>query len=246
MKKLFVLAGIFLLWSCDEHNNLEKDYGLDGVALESYIIENYTRDAKQLYFHEMIQNSTHAGYDNPVIDENEVNKILQIIQAVYNLDIPERDTVFDVYKIHGYYCYSFNSINLKVNTELPEIQNLSENIFPTGETSLDNLLDTYSFDSVSTFYSYPEFSWLTIHTKKEYNMIPIEKAFDKLESVQIAEFNKGCVGDGNTMTLMREANHAIITFSIGHGDCPAGCIYHKYWEFKVSDGIARFIKSYED
>lgn len=114
-----MLAGIFLLLSCDKHNSLEKDYGLDGVALESYIIENYTRDAKQLYFHEILQNTAHAGYDDSVIDENEVNKILQIIQAVYNLDIPERDTIFDIYKIHGYYCYSFNSISLKVNSELP-------------------------------------------------------------------------------------------------------------------------------
>ncbi len=196
------------------------------------------------HIHEMIQNSSYAGYDDPVLDEDEITKILKIIQAVYNLDTPERDTVFNIYEIHGYYCYAFNSLSLKVDTEQAGIQNLAKNVFPTGDASLDHLLDTYKFDSVRTSYSYPDFPWLTIYTKKEYNMIPVETEFEKLESVLIAEFNKGCIGDGNTITLKRNPGSAVITFSIGSGDCPAGCIYHRYWEFKVSDGNAKFIRTY--
>lgn len=76
-------------------------------------------------------------------------------------------------------------------------------------------------------------------------MIPVEKDFNNLPSILIAEFNKGCIGDGNNITLERkDDDSAIITFSIGSGDCPAGCIYHKYWEFEVVNGIAKFIKPY--
>lgn len=242
MKRIIpVILCALICLSCERE---DRTIGYDEIELDAYIIENYTYDAKQLYFHEIIKDSNHINYKNPIIDNNEVTKILKIIQAVYNSKLPERDTVFDVHKIHGYYCYGFNSISLRVNTVLPEIQNLSENIIPTGEPLLDKILNTYKFDSVKTLYSYPSFPWLTVYTKNEYNMIPIEKEFKKVESVSIAEFNKGCIGDGNTIKLTRNEDYAIITFSIGLGDCPAGCIYRKSWEFEVSDGKAKFIRTY--
>jgi hypothetical protein len=242
MKKSLTLLvfSIFFL-SCEKE---EITLGYDKIELENYIIENYTNDAKQLYFHEIFRDSTHVNYENSIIDTKEVNKVLKIIQAVYNSTSAERDTVFEIYQIHGYYCYGFNSICLKVNTELTEIQNLSNNLIPTGATLLDNILSTYKFDSVKTSYSYPNFPWLTIFTSDEYNMIPITKEFNDIESVLMADFNKGCIGDGNTITITRNEDYAIITFSIGSGDCPAGCIYHKYWEFKVSNGKAKHIRTY--
>jgi hypothetical protein len=45
-------------------------------------------------------------------------------------------------------------------------------IHPTGNQALDDILSTYGFDSVKTAYSYPNFPWLTIFTKKELTMIP--------------------------------------------------------------------------
>jgi hypothetical protein len=240
-KMLPLIIFTLLLYSCEKDDKIIDN---NDIKLDSYIIENYSDDAKQLYFHEIYQDSTHTNYTNPILDENEINKILKIIQAVYNSDSPERDTVFDIYDIQGYYCYSFNSISLRVDTGLTEIKNLANNIFPTGEAGLDNLLTNYNFDSVKTSYSYPRFPWLTIYTGDEYNMIPIEKEFSDIESIQIAEFNKGCVGDGNSIELTRDDDLATIIFSIGSGDCPAGCIYHKYWEFSVLNGIAEFVKTY--
>ena len=210
-----------------------------------YVFENYYADAKQLYFDEIIKDTNHPNYNDPELDKSEIEKILKIIQAVYDSRSLERDTVFDIYQIHGYYCYSFNSISLIVNAEFSSIQNLSQGIIPTGDEALDKILAVYAFDSVSTSYGYPQFPWLMIYTKKEYNMIPVEKEFNQLESILIAEHNSGCVGDGNTIQLIREEDSATITFSIGRGDCPAGCIYHRHWEFKVSGGVAKFIKAYQ-
>lgn len=252
MKKISTLIiFVFLLLGCEKDEEIisydkieEEIIGYDKIELETYIIENYSYDAKQLYFNEIFQDSTHANFNDPVLDSDEINNILKVIQAVYNSISLERDTVFDIYQIHGYYCYSFNSIMLRVKTELLEIQNLSNGIFQTGESSLDNLLSTYSFDSVKTSYSYPNFPWLTIYTKNEYNMIPIEKEFTDIKSIEIADFSKGCIGDGNNIALTRDNTSAIITFSIGSGDCPAGCIYHKYWEFEVKEGKAVFIRTY--
>lgn len=244
MKKIaiFFLFTILLL-ACNKDNNISEPAN---IILSPYVIENYTYDARQLYLDDLIHDSTNVNYYIPIIDDTEVENILKIIQAVYNLDSPYRDTVFDIYQIHGYYCYSFNSMSLNVQTDNPGIINLSNGIFPTGDTDLDNILTTYHFDSVRTAYSYPNFPWLSIFTKDKYNLIPLEETFENIGSILIAEFNKGCIGDGNTVTLNRDSSSATITFSIGSGDCPAGCIYYKYWEFEVINEKAKFIKTYEN
>lgn len=52
------------------------------------------------------------------------------------------------------------------------------------------------------------------------------------------------IGYGNTISLIRNGDSAVITFSIGRGDCYAGCGYLKCWKFKVLDGIAKFVGTY--
>ncbi len=235
----FILL-VILFSSCKKDNNTETN-----IKLSPFIIDNYTEDAKQLYFDGLIKHKESADYMNTELNQSKINKILQVIQAVYNSHSPERDTVFEIYSIHGYYCYSFNSISLKVDTSKEEIQNLAKGIIPTGQADLDQLLNTYQFDSVETFYDYPNFEWIYLKSQGEYNMIPLEKAFSQISSVKIAEFQKGCIGGGNTITLQKRAESDIITFSIGRGDCPAGCLYHRYWEFEVKNGQATFKRSYE-
>jgi hypothetical protein len=232
----------------------QKDYEIKilvspvkGSGQMDDFISDYYDDAKQLYFNEIINNTDHPNYNNPELDKTEINKILEIIQAVYHSASLERDTVFDIHKIHNN-CYNlkYNSVSLMVNTELPAIQNLSRGIIPTGDNKLDSVLAAYAFDSVSAYYTYPDFPWLTVFTKNEYNMIPVEKELSMLESVQIAEFNKYCTGDGNRIQLIRGKDSDTVIFSIGRGDCPSGCIYRRYWEFNVSGGVAAFIRSYDN
>lgn len=68
---------------------------------------------------------------------------MKIIEAVYVLKSPESDTVFNHYRIHGYNCYSLNSLYLQVQTDFPEIQNLANGIIPAGNSDLDYLLKKY-------------------------------------------------------------------------------------------------------
>lgn len=244
MKKLVSIICVIIIFIGCQKTDDQINY--DKIELSEFVLENYYKDAQQLYFHEVIQNKSHPNYNESELNVDEIKNILKIIQAVYDSKSPERDIVFDEHQIHGYYCYSFSSISLKVKTETPEIENLSNQITPTGNKILDSLLEHYSLDSVRTLYSYPDFPWLTLYTKEEFNMIPVEKELSLLEPVLIAESNKICVGDGNNITLERNKSVATITFSIGSGDCPAGCIYHKYWEFKVSNGKAKFVRTYEN
>jgi len=242
MKNLIYLFlfSVPFIFSC---NN--DDWNID---IEPFIIDNYRDDAQSLYFQEILRDSTtHPNYNNINLDEGEIEKILKIIQAVYNLDIPEKDTVFNVYDIIARPCYSFNSINLQVDTGAAEIKNLVQGNRPTGSTAFDDILETYSFDSVRTSFSFPNFPWLNLSsTTREYNMLPFVDKFNQIQSITYTELSAGCFTDGNRITLDRNSDSATITFGVGFGDCPSGCFYHINWEFEVEDGIAKFVRRFVD
>lgn len=252
-KVIYCSAIAFMVCACGMLTNPDSPNN-DGHGNQSHdttIREQYARDARLLYMHEIAQDSsTHPNYTNPKLDTSGINEILDIIKAVHDLQIPERDTVFNVYDIHARYCYNFHAVNIKVDAGAPEIENLVNEEVPTGHAGLDSILTTYSFDSVKTYRSYPDFPWLSVYFSEEYNMIPIEKAFQDIASVINTEKTTAsktlCAGDGNTIKLTRNNGTATLTFSIGEGDCPAGCTYHKYWEFEVQNGHAEFIRTYEN
>lgn len=246
MKHLAILLKLIILFSIlsgcekDEHYSRYAD-----MEIDPFIMKNYYYDARQLYFEEIINNSSHKNYNNPILDENGILEILGIIQAIYNLKIPETDAIFNYHQIHVHSCYSFNLLSLNVKPEYPEIENLSNNIIPTGNQQLDDILLTYDIDSVKTPHYYPNHPFLDIYSNNDYNLIPIANALSNVESIENAEIYGQCGGDGNDISLKRNNNSSItITFSIGWGDCPAGCTNHQYWEFVLSSRYTKFSRTY--
>ncbi|MCD6596483.1 MAG: hypothetical protein J7L04_02275 [Bacteroidales bacterium] len=238
MRTLMLILFTFLMAGCEKELPLSPD----NVPLGAFIKDNYMDDARQLYLREILDDPNHPNYNEAVLDTNKINEILGIFQLVYNLKSPVRDTVYDIYKIHALPCYSLQSIGLKVNTTAPEIINLVNGQIPTGNNALDNILIKYEFDSVRTAYSYPDFPWLSIYTKSSYNLKPLIKAIEEVPSVILAENNGGCF-DGNDIKLERNSNKATISFSIGRGDCWAGCIYRRFWIFHIENNRVKYIKT---
>lgn len=239
---LSLLALLFAI-SCETNDSNESEnQNIPG----NVDIESYRSDAVQLYYQEIIDNTNHPNYTEAEFDYDQINEIFDLIKAVYELDVPQRDTVFLVHNIHARYCNMTNVLGVNVQTDAPEIQNLAAGVIPTGNEQLDGILEAYAFDSVDVYYGYPDFSWLSLYTSEAYNMIPVAEEFATVNSILQATMYGGCIGDGNTITLERNNDFATLTFSIGWGDCPAGCINHRYWEFRVTNGSAEFIQAYEN
>lgn len=236
MKKLALFILILIISGCND--TLPES---ELIEIDTNIREKYYDDAVELYIREILDNLNHFNYSNPNLDETELNKILTVFQAVFNLEIPEIDTISNIYNIHTLKCNGTKSIVMHVNTEAPEIIKLANGEFPTGNNQLDYLLETYEFDSVRTSYSYPQFEWLSVNTDNTFNLLPIIKEFEKISSIVLAENNGGCF-DGDNITLERKENKTTLDFSIGRGDCPAGCIYRKHWVFEVQNNLARLVK----
>jgi hypothetical protein len=236
MKKPFYIyfTLIIVVFGCEKQQGPRVD--LASVKLDTFIVNNYLRDVKLLYYDEIYNDINHFNRNNPILDTSEITKILKLFQIVYNLDSQESKTVFNTLKIHVFCGYSFNSIFLHVDPNLPDIKNMISKIHPTGNQNLDYLLNTYSLDSVKKEHTYSAFTSLTLFTKKEFNMIPIANKFNENPSINLASIVNRCGGDGPTISLTRSSNSAILTFIDAWGDCPAGCGNAKYWEFKIVDG----------
>ena len=233
--KIFILF-IFVLLGCKKGSIITNE---DNVKIDSFILKNYLEDATHLYVQEINNNSNHPNYNIAVLDTVEINKILSSFQVVYNLKSKERDTVFNIYHIHALRCFSLNSIELKVNPSVPEVINLVNGTRPTGDPKFDELLITYKFDSIRRSDYYPTFPWISIYTKESLNLIPIINSLKQLSCVLNAS-NNGVCFDGNDIILTRDGTKTMIDFSIGEGDCQAGCMFRRHWIFSVEQNIAKF------
>jgi hypothetical protein len=212
----------------------------DDTNEDILVKEAYYNDARQLYVREIKADANHANYKKAELDTIEINKIVSIIESVYNLDTPESNAVFKEHKIRTKNCISLNSIIIDVRTTFPEGRNLVDGKIPTGDKALDDILSKYGFTRNWVGSTHLDATWISIDTKEHYNIIPIMEEFKALRSTIFIEPNSVC-WDGNNILLKREGDKAIIVFSKGEEDCPSGCAVRKNWEFVVENNVGRFV-----
>jgi hypothetical protein len=231
-----IIACIILTAACER-----ETFEPYGCNVSPKIDSLYRLDAYRLLLHEIYYDSLHPDRVSPRFNETKVLKILGAFQAVYDLNVPERDTIIEQYDIHVYPVLGLYSISLKVDPSAGEIQNLV-NGQVTGNAQLDTFLSTYAFDQVSTSMFYPDFNWITITSDSAWNLIPLWEHLKTFDFIYDAGMGDGAMGDGNTIVLERKAQSLLLDFSIGWGDCPSGCINRKHWRFEISNACQASIK----
>lgn len=203
--KLIIISTVVHFSSC------KKDNSSDGQSktlceLDTFIVNNYSGDAINLYYNEVINDSLHLTI-NKEFDQNRMLETLKSIQAVYCLTSSERDSAFNIYKIHGSYCFSYDTMTLKVAPENSEIQKLAEGEIPTGNYSLDNILSNYQFDSVDTFNSYTDSPYLNIYSHKQPNLLSAERELNNISPIIYANLVKGAMVMVTILTLRKIVKH---------------------------------------
>jgi hypothetical protein len=95
------------------------------------------------------------------------------------------------------------------------------------------------------------YPWLFHHAavlnaEKPVNLFALGKKFEAIDGVLFTEENR-TAGDGNDINAKIDSEYLSIEYSVGWGDCPAGCIHRHYWLFHVKfDGTVSFVRSYGD
>lgn len=242
--KLVLFLSLLFLFSCKKENQFQSLQLNCGYT--DFIDTNFREGAKFLLITEIIENgSSHPNYNNPYIDNNDVNTVLSALQKIYDLHTLESDTVFNYYHISVFRTNSLHSISIEVDPDAIEVKRLIHNE-PTMNVTLDNLISTYQFNDVDTSIFYPNISkFITLNSDLQLNLIPIINTLKTFSFFGSVQYNGYGVGDGNKIIMKRNESNIEFDFSYGYGDCPAGCIYRRHWVFKVDKNCnASFVKRY--
>lgn len=191
----------------------------------------YRTDAQRLALKRILrQNLTYK--DSVKISQTHVDTILRALIAVHNLDIvPAVDTVVNLLKIHDFPSFNLREFQVLASKSYPWIQKLKLNQIPTGDSYIDNLISTYQLTRVSFYSSSSSWDMVVFRTAENVNLNPIMKAFLDYPSTHVAR--EAVAGSGATIVDSVYSDHVELTYSYGWGDCQAGCMYRRYWKFKV-------------
>lgn len=212
---------------------------------DSFIRENYMYGAQAHLVSEIYSDSTHENYTTIELDTNKVNRTLNILQSIYDLQIPETDSIFNYYGVNFFMDEIPGYIYIYFDTASVEIQNLVEG-FPTGNTLLDSIINTYNFEVYYPF-SFPSAPFLWMQSELPINVLPLIDLLSDLPFIINISTGGGMVGGGHSIEINENVGFSEVVFGIGWGDCPAGCIYGRSWVFSVDENCnAEFLYSYMD
>jgi hypothetical protein len=241
---LLLICGLAFL-GCHKKND---DTQNGNCAVSDEVRSRYSESAYQMMMARYMADTTLPQYRTAALSASEHDEILGYIQAVYNLAGAERDTVFSIDSITEYPVTNLYQLIMQVDPNSPEGQNLSAGR-PTGNSRFDAILTAYGLDSFRTMLSSPGIKWIIARTATPHNMIQVAKELGTFPFIFQSTVDS-YAGDGDRIKLTYLESFAppspvALDFSIGRGDCPAGCTFRRHWIFQVTECNARFAGSYQ-
>jgi len=154
------------------------------------------------------------------------DSIWEAFAAIYNINTPERDSVFCLYNVHQN--LNIYSVTILVDTSFnwtDQWQNLQT---ITGYTQLDNLISQYGF-SISYFSSFSSIA--RINTTQQININRFNDSLLEFNGILAASSN--VYGDGDKLYYSLNGNVKQLGFGTGCDDCPSICISRNIRSFYV-------------
>lgn len=212
----------------------------------SQIQNDYLNDAKFLALREMHSDSTSTYVDSVDIPTDLTNKYLGVLSEIYSLDNQVIDSIFNIYDIHASPIHAFpnepySEIRMDGDTNYTWIKNYMVDSFVSGNPQFDSIVTKYDFKLQSYINFSTGLSSMSITTPRILNLESLADSLNTIEGLKFVDAVRAWYGDGNDIQFSTASDTSYIAFSIGWGDCPAGCIYRKYWKFSVFDCNATYL-----
>lgn len=163
--------------------------------------------------------------------------VMSGIASICNLDTAlQADSIFNIYcihtKPHGFINYS---LRVKVDSSLPWTTAWRHLNATTGYAALDAFMSRYNFtvvayDTLSSHEYLRHFA--TITTNRAINTKAFADSLALFTGISQVNFNF-VAGDGNRIIYTRDTVSHFV-FTLGWGDCMAGCTSTKQWQYSVN------------
>ena len=166
---------------------------------------------------------------------NLIDSVRRALIAVYNSTLPARDTIIQQLDIHHYQKILLNVVKITADSGAPWMRELKLSIVPTGNKQMDSLITKYGIIEANYWYDIPSKPWHYVYfyfLNNFYNINAMLTHFKVVQGLRFAEVDS-IVGDGNKIYCEFNTGFTTLKYYYQWGDCPAGCIYSRMWEFKV-------------
>jgi hypothetical protein len=251
MQRVFGMAGIMALAlavpACEFSLGPggERAYpqvpSLETAQLPAQVKAAYDESAAILALR-VLQETNSSARGTVLLPPELVGSICNALVRVYAFQHPVRDTVVDLYAIRAFPRPTVREIVLGVMRTAPWLAPLVAHQRPTGNAQVDQIVAQY--DLHVTHHSPmwgTNYDLVALRGPGPLNTEALAKLFTGIAGVQWSEPN-GYVGDGNDIRIGRVAGGWRLRYSIGYGDCPAGCGGRTTWTFDVAaDGSVVYI-----
>lgn len=237
-----ILVGLALITSCTETKWKLTGPGGDIISsdddsnLPLLLREYYTEDAALLSVRRMHQI---RWLSNEVIIPSDIILMFykSIIRVHNAMNLAARDSVISMYNIHAAHRIPdvvLHELIVSVSLSRQWTHAWQEGNRLTGNTQIDDLLLEYDLE-LDSFTLTPSGTsgFALLIADQPLNISALASHFEGIDGVNFAEAN-GWVGDGDDIVVsgVRSA-WVLLDYSVGYGDCPAGCIFRRTWRFQV-------------
>lgn len=158
-----------------------------------------------------------------------------LIRVFNATSIAARDSVVSIYDIHSVrnvQDLSLRSLILWVSYSTDWVSAWINGERFTGNTEIDGLMEQFDLELGNTKQRWGSFQVVLI-AGRPLNISALATRFKAIDGIVLVEPN-GYGGDGDNITATVYLPFIFLDYSVGYGDCPAGCISRRYWGFRVS------------
>lgn len=239
----WVVGGVLLpvVWAVGCTDPMAPD-GAFPVVLEPSQVElsepqrlAYQEDAVRLAIRRLAETGSPALSDvNP--PDALVASLYNALVHVHGTSHPVRDSVIDLYRIRTFPDPATREIMVRVDPAYEWTAAWRELNARAGDPAIDSLVDQYDL-SVRAFYEWSIGDVAVLRAGRPLNAVALATRFESIPGVVWAERN-GAIGDGDDIRARLWGDGWRLDYSVGFGDCPAGCINRHAWSFAVAQSGA--------
>ncbi len=210
-------------------------------TISDSLYQELDAQATQLILNELA--AVGIATDSPVeFDATKRTQYIAALFAVHQLEnSPTRDTVIDQLRVSPFPFFSTRDIFLIADTTFNWMANLRAGI-PSGNQILDSLLTRYGLE-VLRYCAWSSLSYdkVIFRSTSPLNMPALAEVFvTAMPYLDFAEPD-ATSGDGDNIEIISISPEGWrIRYSVGSGDCPAGCIFRRNYDFDVQPECTEF------
>jgi hypothetical protein len=216
----------------------------ENVEISGPLQNAYREDAARLALRSILE-AGGAGRNEVRLPPALVSTFYNALTRVHAMNHPARDSVVEMYRIHTFPNPATHELIVGVDPGQEWVQRWQRGDRLTGNSSVDRLMEEFNLQ-LERYYPWSSGHAVVLRSAAPLNILALARRFSDIRSVRYAEPN-GFGGDGHDIRARLMNSGVRLDYSVGFGDCPAGCIGRHTWSFLVdSSGHTTYLGSSGD